>query len=92
MDILMHTKQRHTGHFKAKVVKDLLFNVSITHEICSRFGLTAAEVRGLLHHTIDHVDDIFSARASYTAPVHRVHKIVNENELHLLLDSFDHPL
>ena len=88
----MHLKQRHTGHFKAEVVKALLFNVSITHEICSHFGLSAGEIRRLLHHTIDHVDDIFSATAPYSAPTHTVHKILNESELHLLLDSFDHPL
>jgi len=88
----MKNRQRNTGGFKAEVVKALLFNVSVTTEFSDRFGLSAAEIRRLLYHTIDHVDDIFSENvAHHPAPMmHTRHNIVNESELHLLLDSYDH--
>lgn len=87
----MKNRQKNTGYFKAEVVKALLFNVSVTTEFSDRFGLSPAEIRRLLYHTIDHVDDIFTENTTYSPPVmHARRNVVNESELHLLLDSYEH--
>ncbi|MCL1940177.1 MAG: transposase [Desulfovibrionaceae bacterium] len=79
----------YTAEFKAEVIKALLFNIAVTSEFSSRYGVPPVQVRRWIRETAKHLDEIFEdveqSAAAQAAQVSRL----SPGELDALLHDYE---
>jgi transposase-like protein len=80
----------YTAEFKVEVIKALLFNIAVTSEFSSRYGVPPVQVRRWIRETARHLDEIFEnveqSAAAHAAQASRL----SPGELDALLQGYEH--
>lgn len=88
----MLTAPTYTAEFKAEVIKALLFNVAVTAEFSSRYGVPPVQVRRWIRETVTHLDDVFEEVGKAAAAFNAQEQArLTPGELDALLRDFKQP-
>ena len=80
----------YTPELKTEVLKELMFNIAVTREITSKYGVPPSQVRRWIRETVARLDQVFEEKNPVTPPESlQEASRLSAGELDLLLNNYD---